>query len=218
VRAGDSLVLRLREQCIVDFFYRRSIGLSYYGGLAHAPVGGGLALFYPFLLEYGKLRPAFRLTAGYQTNLQGNQQRLLRFDVDELLADCHYNVDVSFVYNAIRLPGRGNWNFSSRVATVRLEGLPLRGFSVLAGGGYAERKREGRSRNGYGLQLGAGGHVSWAHTYLFSPEVRVTKWPAYWQLQGGIRRAFRRWQLGLEYNRITDYHELNVKTGFELPY
>ncbi|KAA9339141.1 carboxypeptidase-like regulatory domain-containing protein [Hymenobacter busanensis] len=216
-KAGDTLIVSLKTECIVDFFYTRYIGVNYYGGALNSPIGGTVSIFYPHLLRYMNFMPAFRIEGGLQKGVNRNRQTVIKFDADEIFAVCDYNIALNFVYNNIELK-KQNWGFISNKAYARIYGFPLQRTYLVLGGGHARFVDKESKRSEYGICVGLKKNIGTFSKYLFSFNASSIRWESCWQIQAGIEREFKKAVTSIEFNKVSNYSEVNLKVGYLFSY
>ncbi|TVT43433.1 carboxypeptidase-like regulatory domain-containing protein [Hymenobacter setariae] len=220
----DTTVLapvRLKAACHLDFFYHKHLELSLLSGLHYTPLGGKVKVFYPYLIHGRHSMGSLRAEFGYQGGA-ANYQRNATLALDNLFVDCDHNVDVAASYQRVRLGERG-FVYTRYTASATYTGkLISRAVPVYLAVGRLTYAVEEISAARTGLEAGVDYpffiHLNDSRTVNLSLVAtgRLAWWQDYWQFQSGLETQFKRYSVGLSFNKLGLYTEVTTRVGFTI--
>jgi hypothetical protein len=221
-------LVHLKAACHLDFFYNKHLELSLLSGLRYTPLGGKVKVFYPYLIPYliharhsmGSLRAEFSYQRGAAT-----YQRNATLALDNLFVDCYHNVDVAASYQRVWV-GERRFAYTRYTAgatyTGKLIGRAFREVPVYLAVGRLTYAAEEISAARTGLEAGVDYpffiHLNDSRTANLAliATGRVAWWQDYWQFQSGLEAQFKRYSVGLSFNKLGPYTEVTTRVGFTI--
>lgn len=212
VHSHDSVAVRMRVECIVDYFYRPYVEARLVSGVRNTPFGGQATLFWPYLLHNSYMQPAARIALGYQTG-RSSIVRSATIGIDELIASCNVNVDLAAEYQYVqlnkalfafeRLSLGGNFSYGNRMLPIWL----ALGEARIIDGEYRYTRA--------GLEVGSQYRFGVLHKQYFELTSRVGWWQKQWQWQSILSTLFRtRYTCAVSYQQVGQrYKEINLSVG-----
>jgi hypothetical protein len=216
VKDSTPIVVKLKVDCIRDFFDSQHVDLYVNSGVVNTPLGGKIEVSSP-VIPGGSL---VKSSVAYQTNLNQNRFFNASASLEHLFVTCDYDADVYWRYRRISyantLEMSSNtfeWhsNFSKNFRN-------FQGIKVIAGYGIAKvSKRDSyRSRRINGPVFGIG---TWVGKPLNAEIIaKVGVYSGIGEYQGEINRSFRRFSCFVKYYRFASFDEITFGIGSGFSY
>jgi hypothetical protein len=91
------LNIKLKPDCIVDFFDHQTIKINISSGILYTPLGGGIEVSFPAFLRKTTLKSGI----SYQSNLDENRLINAHISFDHLVAECDFDTDIRWYYRSV---------------------------------------------------------------------------------------------------------------------
>jgi len=215
IRVSDKTYfeIKLKEDCFLDFFDYNDICLGLSSGILNNPIGGFGYLKLPISkvgLMYGEF--------DYQSNLKGNYKLEAHTGLLHIVADCEYNGDVYVNYRKIE---NQDFDFNNYSLIGKLNLSKPRIFqndlTLYFGYGISTLKTPNMNYNNKsGYILGIGSFIG--RPLNININLTGTYWTKYWEYVGEIKWEHKNILISMNYDRIKDYNELNLKLGYIFNY
>ncbi len=213
--------VRLKEECIIDFFYHKNVELSFLSGLRYTPLGGRIKALYPYLINTRYGQGHLRAEVSYQLG-SANYQRSATLAIDNAFIDCDNNVDVTTDYQSVRL-GEQRFSYTRYTAGATYTGkLVSQAVPVYLAVGKLNYLAEGVSATKAGVEIGVNYpffiylNSSRSRSLQIVTTGRVAWWQDYWQFQSSLETQIKRFSVGVSFNRLSQYTEVNARIGFRI--
>ena len=213
IKIGDKRYfdIKLKEDCFLDFFDYNKICFGLSSGILNSPIGGFGYIKQPIrkiVLIYGEF--------DYQTDLKNNYKMEVQSGLLHLVAKCDYNGDVYLNYRKI---ANQNINFNNYSLIGKLNFSKPRIFhdysTLYFGYGISSLKIPNfnyNNKSGYILGFG---------TFITKPlyiDLITTYWTNYWEYTAEIKWEHKNMLISMNYDKIKNYNELNLKLGYIFNY
>lgn len=215
IKIGDKkyFEIKLKESCYIDFFDYNDICVGLSSGILNNPIGGFVYLKLP-IRKVGLIYGEF----DYQTNLKNNYKIEARTGLLHVVAECNYNGDAYMKYRRIENQDC-NFNSYSFIGKLNITkpGVFSNGLTLYVGYGISYLKIPDitySNKPGYILGLGS----SIIRRQNINVEFIGTYWTNYWEYIGEINLAYKNVVISVNYDKIKNYNELNLKLGYIFNY
>jgi hypothetical protein len=208
--SGRSQVdIRLKIDCIRDWFDVQQIGLSVLSGVVNNPVGGRLEISYP---------PVFRETTiksdvSYQTDLDNHALCFARLSLLHLAVQCNFDADIHADFHRVIATRR----FDARAYSAETS-LNFRRLRVIGGFSNADvRPQEALKRGGSaGPILGLGTYISKPLYITVTGKVAIFKSLA--EYQGDVQWEYKRFKAFARFYKLDTFTEVSMGVGIDVYY
>jgi len=215
IKIGDKryFEIKLKENCYLDFFDYNDICFGLSTGMLNNPFGGFGYIKLP-IRKIGLIYGEF----DYQTDLKDNYKIEAHSGLLHLVAECDYNGDVYFNYRKIE---NQDFNFNSYSLIGKLNLSKPRIFqndlTLYFGYGISSLKIPDvtyNNKSGYIFGLGS----SIGRPLYININLIATYWTNYWEYSGQIKWEYKNVLISMNYDKIKNYNELNLKLGYIFNY
>ncbi len=207
------LLIKLKLDCLIDFFDYNDIGIGISCGALNSPLGG-----------YGYLNfVIFKLIAlhggiDFQMDLSQNQKLEMNFGTLHLFADCGYDGDLNLNYRSI---DKNDFTFNSYEIEGRINSSYPRIFhnysTLFLGYGLSDLSKPSAAyKNNSGFLLGFG--TRFGRPLNLNINLKTIYWMDFWEFLGEIKWQYKHLEFSINYNLIDSYDEINLKFGYILNY
>lgn len=207
------LLVKLKLDCIIDFFDYNDIGLGISSGALNSPIGG-----YGYLNFIIFKRLALHSEIDFQTDLSQNQKLDIHFGSLHLFYDCGYDGDINLNYRSI---DKNDFTFNS----YKIEGILNSSYprifgnysTLFLGYGLSDLSKPSVDyKNNSGFLFGFGAHIG-KPLYL-NINLKTIYWMDFWEFVGEIKWQYKNLEFSANYNVIDSYNEINLKFGYIFNY
>ena len=94
----NKIAVKLKSDCIRDFFDHQTIKINTANGLLYTPLGGGFEVSFPAFLRDVTLKSGI----SYQSNLSENRVINAHISLDHLVVKCDFDTDFRWYYRSVR--------------------------------------------------------------------------------------------------------------------
>lgn len=207
------LLVKLKLDCLIDFFDYNDVGIGISSGALNSPIGGYGYLNFIFL----KLL-ALHAGVDFQTDLTQNQKLEINFGTLHLFADCGYDGDLNLNYRSIDI---NYFTFNSYKIEARINSSYPRIFNnystLFLGYGLSDLSKPSAAyKNNSGFLLGFGTRIG-KPLYL-NINLKTIYWMDFWEYFGEIKWQYKHLDFSINYNLIDSYDEINLKLGYIFNY
>lgn len=207
------LLVKLKPDCIIDFFDYNDICIGISSGTFNDILGGYGYINFVFL----KLL-ALHGAVNFQTDLTQNHKLDIDFGTLHLFADCGYDADIrinyryieneDFTFNSYLFEGKLNFsrpNILGQYSTLFL-GYGLSDLSKSTTNLY----------NSSGILFGFGKRIYRPLSLNFN--LKTIYWQDYWEYIAELICRYKDFEFITDYNIIDSYRELNLRFGYIINY
>ena len=217
VKDSTPIVVKLKVDCIRDFFDSQHIDLYVNSGVINTPLGGKIEVSSPFLPPGGFV---VKSSVAYQTNLNQNRFFNASASLEHLFVTCDYDADVYWRYR--RISYANTLEMSSNTfewhSNFGKNFRNFQGFGVVAGYGIANVSK----RDSYSSRLISGpvfGIGTWVGTpFNAAVSAKAGVYDGIGEYQGEINRNFRRFFCFVKYYRFSSFNEITLGIGSGFSY
>ena len=218
IREKRDFLIKLKEDCNVDFFDEKEIWLGLSSDPANNPYGGFFQITYPFI------KVACISSVGYQSDFSDNYRFDAKLGVIHLLVDCDYDVDLDFNYKNLKIKNEfqfRNYTIEGKINFSRPKIFP--NYTILyLGCGLSDINKSNLSQitqTGYMLGLGTGINVRcFRHWASLEIGVKSAYWTNFWEWKGEIIGKINRMVISAEFDVIDSLFMSNIKIGYRFGY
>jgi hypothetical protein len=205
--------IKLKLDCIKDFFDYRDICVGLSSGVLNNPIGGFGYITFPFA-HFSTIFSEL----DYQTNLSKNDKLNIRVGSLHLFSVCDYDGDLFFNYKTIN---KNEFASASYLLEGKLNFSRPRIFqnysTLYFGGGFSNLSKTALNKyNSSGYLLGFGTMIG--RPLYLNISIKSIYWTNYWEFKGELNRQFKNIMLDFDYNIIESYYEANIKIGYKFNY
>lgn len=203
-----NILVKMKVDCIRDYFDTNTIELYVQSGLINTPVGGQLLLALPYFTK-GTLSTGF----SYQTNLKKVQVVNGQVEFKHFVWTCNFDVGASWyyrgVYNGDLFNSKAH-SFESKMSFRRLSLIV--GYSNL----HLHQIETNVQRTSSGLMTGLGTYIGRPFRMTVTGKVAVYKNNT--EYFGQITRNSRHANLFLKFYKLDSFSELSLGIGIKMYY
>ena len=201
------LEIFLKEDCTVCFFDAQQIGFFVQSGVLNNPVGGQFNLSSPFIFG----RPTLKGGIGYQTNLKDNRFLNANINLEHLIVDCGFNLDISTSLRQLEFDNTFESTSHSIEAIIH-----TRGVMTHVGFGNIRYVDDSKLVNSNGPLIGVG---TWTGPPFYATiSAKTSIFNSISEYQGEIKRSFKGFSAFLKYYKVGDFNEISLGVGIEFTY
>ena len=214
IKIGDKryFEIKLKEDCFLDFFDYNNICLGLSTGILNSPIGGFVYIKQP-IRKIGLIYGEF----DYQTDLKNSYKIEAHTGLLHLVAECDYDGDVYLNYRKL-VNQDFKFNSYSLIGKLNLSKPRIfQNYSTLYFGyGISTFNTPDITYNDKsGYILGFGTSISKTHINI---NFITTYWTNYWEYFGEIKWEYKNVLISMNYDKIKNYNELNLKLGYIFNY
>jgi hypothetical protein len=211
---GEFLTIKLKEDCNVDFFDQKTMEFYAKSGVLTTPVGAEIDMSFPI---HGQTALTGRFSYQANTSIRGNEFLNIDVALRHVIVACDPNLDLNLSYRTIR------WKLNYDLESYTLEGklnftrpnILRHGSMLYLGFGRAELNHTGEiynpNQHGYLAGLGV-----WVGSVQISGKAMY--WRDFWELQGEIKRDFKKVIVAARFLQVEDFSELTLAAGLRIHY
>jgi hypothetical protein len=211
---GEFLIIKLKEDCHVDFLDQKTMEFYAKSGVLTTPVGAEIDMSFAI---HGQTALTGRFSYQANTSIRGNEFLNIDVALRHVIAACDHNLDLNLSYRTIR------WNLNYDLESYTLEGklnfthpnIFRHGSMLYLGFGRAELNHTGEiyNPNQHGYLAGLGVWVG-----IVQVSGKAMYWRDFWELQGEIKRDFKKVILAARFLQVEDFSELTLAAGLRIHY
>lgn len=94
LKGQNNIKVQMKSDCMKDIFDHQHIGLLAISGVLNTPIGGQLEFSFPAFFRSTTLKTAL----SYQTNLNENEFLNSEIELDHIIFECDYEMDLKWYY------------------------------------------------------------------------------------------------------------------------
>lgn len=205
--------VKLKVDCIIDFFDYNDICLGFSSGVLNHPIGGFGYIKLPIPkigLMYGEF--------DYQSDFENNYKMEIHSGLLHFVAECDYYGDIYLNYRKIV---NQDFYFSNYSIISKLNLSQPRIFQNYStfyfGYGMASlTEPDIKYINQSGYIVGLGAFIG-KPLYL-SISLKAIYWTNYWEYMSEIEWEYKRVLISMNYDKFKNFNELNLKLGYIFNY
>ena len=210
------LTVKLKIDCIRDFFDHQVLGIYTNCGLINTPLGGKLELSFPAFLNQMTLKSGFSV----QSNLGNKEFFNAQIALHHLVVTCRFDTDINWYYRKISWQNELNThgysfevdlNFNRPFANLNYLKLIV---------GYSEldimKNNTIDERSGSGALIGLGTWIGRPINIMLIGKVAI--YESLVEYHGEINRQFGRINTFAKLYKVESFTELSLGVGYEFTY
>ena len=218
IREKRDFLIQLKDDCYIDFFDEKQIGIGLSADPVHHSWGGFFQISHPVF------RRAFIGKINYLSDFLDNHRLDASLGILHFLVDCDYNADMGLNYRDIKITE--TFRFKNYTVEGKLNFSRPRIFSqnttLYAGFGLSDfHKQDIDFSKQAGYMLGFGTEIRFAHyPHWLALEVsmKAVYWTNFWEWKGEIACKMNRMALSAEFDRIDTTLIMGFKIGYKFGY
>lgn len=206
----DTIEVKLKESCNIDWFDSRHLGVSLESGILHNPFGTEIDVSSPLLLHNGGIINA---RYSYQTNFKENKFSNAEISLLHLAVTCDFAADIRTNYYKIAFDNR----IASKTYSVQSD-LNFRKIKCIAGLSKIDFSNVEKQKNisSVGPLVGAGIWLGGRARIFVDAKVSIYKNLAEYQFD--IDKSFKRINTYIRFYKIDNFCELSIGAGKTITY
>ncbi len=208
------LLVKLKEDCLIDFFDENDIWLGLSSDPVNNPLGGFFHMTYPLIWGVTLIGEI-----GYQSNLSDNYRLDTKLGVIHLITHCDYDMDLDVNYRNIKVNDKflfKNYTIESKINFSRPRIFPNYTILYLGCGLSDMNKSDFHYTNQMGYLLGIGTKTS--VPLLVEIGVKAIYWTNFWEWKGEIARKMKYIVVAAEFDIIDTSFTMGIKIGYRFNY
>jgi hypothetical protein len=209
VEDEKNLEIFLKEDCNIDWFDERHIGVYFNSGLINNPVGG--LFHFSFTPNYNW--PTIKTGISYQTNLEENKFLNAYMNFHHLFVSCDFNADLNSSFRKL------NYDKNIELNAFSFEtSLNFKRYSAIVGLSAIDfnKMSENKNINSIGPTFGLGTWIG--QPFLMSVSAKTSIYKNLSEYHAEIKKRYKGIYGFLKYYRVNDFNELSLGIGIELAY
>lgn len=214
----DTLLLPpvlLKEDCIIDLFYTKHLEISVLSGLKYTPLGGRIKAFYPYLINAKNSAGSLKMEFSYQAG-NNNYQRNATLALDNIFLNCANDLSITADYQKIRLSEQKFSYTRYTVGAMYSGALVGKVMPVYLAFGWLNAVNDGIIDTNTGFEIGTTYFLPIHKIPRIEISGRVAWWQNYWQFRIGAETEVRRFTVGVNFNKLSQYAEVTTRVGFKI--
>jgi hypothetical protein len=204
-----TISIRMKSDCISDYFDIQQIGLYANSGFIHTPVGGQLTLAFPPYFRKGTLVGGI----GYQTDFDKNEFLNVQAELKHFIWTCNFDIDANWYYRKVDFDGTFNsraYSFETNFTWQRL--IFTAGYSNLSLNNPETINKQTLSGPIIGIGRWIGGPLR------LVASAKAAFYNGQMEYMAQIRRDSRRLDLFLKFYKLDSFTELSLGIGTQIGY
>ncbi len=217
LKGQNNIKVLMKSDCIKDLFDHQHIGLLANSGLLNTPIGGQFEFSFPAFFRATTLKTAL----SYQTNFKENEFLNSEVELDHIIFECDYEMDLKWHYRRVSYDKDFNANTYSFESVLMFDFLnPIYIYSpgLIVGYGELSYQEFGFSNKQVfnGPVLGLRAELGKLYGSEISAKVGLFKDMI--EYQGLFRFGYRKIAAFFKFYKLNSYTELSVGFGMNMSY
>lgn len=217
LKGQNNIKVLMKSDCIKDLFDHQHIGLFANSGLLNTPIGGQFEFSFPAFLRSTTLKTAL----SYQTNFKENEFLNSEVELDHIIFECDYEMDLKWHYRKVSYDKDFKANAYSFESVLMFDFLnPIYIYSpgLIVGYGELSYQEFGFSNKQVfnGPLLGLRAELGKLYGSEISAKAGLFKEMIEYQCQ--FRFDYRKIAAFIKFYKLESYTELSVGFGMNMTY
>jgi len=217
LKGRTNVLIKMKADCLMDSFDHQLIGLSLNSGVINNPLGGQFDFSFPSFFRSTTLKTGI----SYQTNLDKNEFINAQVELDHVIFQCDFQMDLKWYYH--NFSDNNNLNSTSYSFESHLMFLDIHDWNINNIGliiGYGENSFENIGKNINSVSTGPtfGLRAYLGHPLHMDTFAKISVYNDNLEFQGEVKRSFRKFKVFAKYYQLDSFAELSLGIGTNFNY
>jgi hypothetical protein len=217
LKGQNDIYVLMKTDCIKDLFDHQHIGLLANSGVLNTPIGGQFEFSFPAFLKSTTLKTAL----SYQTNLNENEFVNSEVELDHVIFECDYEMDLKWYYRQVSYDNDFKSTAYSFETNLIFSALNFRNvYNVGLIAGYSELTFQNIGVNNRKVSSGPvlGIVADLGKPFYSNVYGKISVYKDMLEYQGKIRFDYRKIAAFIKFYKLESYTELSIGFGMNIDY